>query len=390
MKKTLIFIVLMLLFISCGTKIAKKEISVNIYMYGGSQEINNFMDNIITPELEKNYSIILNRIPIVNIKDILNKLIVEKEAKKTTGTVDILWVNGENFKVLKDSDVLWKNFLGELSSLKYIKKSTYQKDFGEKILGLEAPWGESQFNFIYKDSTNENIKPFTDAQSLLNYAKNNPGKFTYPTVIDHTGNAFVRNIALDILGYENILSMNSERLKKELNIVWSYFNTLSPYLWRNGETYPEGEGKIDTMFSSGELDIAMGYTINKVNSKIDAGLFSSLSKSFLLDKGTLFNNHYLTIPKNAPNKEGALIVIDYLLSPEAQLLKQDPKNWGDFTVINLETLAPELKNKFEKFLNNNNLPTSLELSEKRIEELSPDKLKVIQEGWLENVGNKNN
>ncbi|MGL4687198.1 MAG: ABC transporter substrate-binding protein [Fusobacteriaceae bacterium] len=390
MKKTLILIVLTLLFISCGNEASKKETPVNIYMYGGSQEINNFMDNIITPELEKKHSIILNRVPILNIKDILNKLIVEKEAGKTTGTIDILWVNGENFKVLKDSNVLWKNFLGELESLKYIKESTYQKDFGEGILGLEAPWGESQFNFIYRDSANENIKPFNDAQSLMSYAKNNPGKFAYPTVIDHTGNAFVRNIALDILGYENVLSMNSERLKKELNVVWSYFNTLSPYLWRKGETYPEGEGKIDSMFSKGEIDIAMGYTINKVNSKIDAGLFPSLSKSFLLDKGTLFNNHYLTIPKNAPNKEGALIVIDYLLSPEAQLLKQDPKNWGDFTVINLETLTPELKNKFEKFLNNNNLPTSLELSEKRIEELSPDKLKVIQEGWLENVGNKNN
>ncbi|MGL5123357.1 MAG: ABC transporter substrate-binding protein [Fusobacteriaceae bacterium] len=390
MKKTLFFIVFTLLFLSCGKEVLKKETSVNIYMYGGSEEINNFMDNIITPELEKNHFIILNRIPILNIKDILNKLIVEKEAGKTKGTVDILWVNGENFKVLKDSNVLWKNFIGELENIKYVKKSTYQKDFGEEILGLEAPWGEAQFNFIYKDFSNQNIKPFNDAQSLMDYAKNNPGKFAYPTVIDHTGNAFVRNIALNILGYENVLSMDKEKLKKELEVVWFYFNTLSPYLWRKGETYPEGEGKIDSMFSRGEIDITMGYTINKVNSKIDAGLYPNESKSFLLDKGTLFNNHYLTIPKNAPNKEGALVVINYLLSPEAQLLKQDPKNWGDFTVINLETLTFELKNKFEKFLNNNNMPTSFELSEKRIEELSPDKLKVIQEGWLENVGKKTN
>lgn len=390
MKKILISIILTLFFISCGDQEQNKMTPVNIYMYGGSQEINNFMDNIVAPQLKKEHSIMLNRVPISNIKDILNKLIVEKEAGKKIGTIDILWVNGENFKVLKDSNVLWKNFIGELSNLKYIKKSTYQKDFGEDILGLEAPWGESQFNFIYNDSSNKNIKPFSDAESLMEYVKNNPGKFTYPTVIDHTGNAFVRNMALDILGYKNVLAMDNETLEKELGKVWSYFNNLSPYLWRKGETYPEGEGKIDSMFLNGEIDIAMGYTINKVNSKIEAGLFPQASKSFLLDKGTLFNNHYLTIPGNAPNKERALITINYLISPEAQLLKQDPKNWGDFTVINLESISPELKKEFGKFLDNDNLPTSRELSEKRIEELSPDKLKIIQEGWLEYVGKKNN
>ena len=134
---------------------------------------------------------------------------------------------------------------------------------------------------------------------------------------------FVRNMVLDILGAENVVNMTPEGLEGSLKEVWAYFDELKPYLWRRGETYPEGEGKLDTLYNNGEVDIAMGYTINKVSSKIMSGGYPEGSKSFLLDRGALFNNHYLTIPENASNKWGALYVINYLLSVEGQLSKQD-------------------------------------------------------------------
>lgn len=398
MKKIFLMVLLLIAVAACGKK-EKEEVplnyswkdveknskgsQVNIYMYGGAQEINRYMDEKVAATLMEKNEIRLNRVPLTDIKDTVNKLIVEKQAEVTEGSVDIIWINGEKFKELKDNGVLWGNFTGNLPSIALVAPSTLDSDFGERIEGLEAPWGEAQFNFIYRG---KGEVPFTDHKSLMEYVKANPGRFTYPAIPDHTGSAFVRNIAMDILGAENVVNMTPEGLEKNLSAVWEYFEEIKPYLWRKGETYPEGEGKLDTLYNSGEVDIAMGYTVNKVSSKILSGGYPEGSRSFLLDNGTLFNNHYLTIPGNAANKWGALYVINYLLSPEGQLEKQDPSNWGDFTVLDMEKLTPEMRDEFKGLANQEEVPSFEELSEKRVRELTPKKLQIIEKGWIEYIG----
>lgn len=366
---------------SCGKK---KNEDVNIYMWGGSKEINAFMDDVVAPKILKNENINLKRVPIVDIKDVVNKLIVEKQAGKKNGVIDVLWVNGENFKALKDAGVLTENTLGNIKNRDLLKESTTIKDFGEDINGLEVPFGEAQFNFIY-DTKNGGI-PFTGWETLTEYVKRNPGRFTYPNTSNFTGSAFVRNIVIDMLGYDNIQNMTPEEFKQNLDVVWNYFNDIEPYLWRKGETYPESEGKLDLLYSAGEVDVTMGYTINKVNSKIESGDYPETSESFLLDKGTLFNNHYLAIPTNAQNKDGALAVINELVSPEIQLLKQEPKNWGDFNILDMKKLSPEVVKQFSNLNKSGKIPSPEVLQKKRVMELTPDKLTIIEEGWAENVG----
>ncbi|WP_448819919.1 ABC transporter substrate-binding protein [Cetobacterium sp.] len=366
---------------SCGKK---KNEDVNIYMWGGSKEINAFMDDVVAPKILKNENINLKRVPIVDIKDVVNKLIVEKQAEKKNGVIDVLWVNGENFKALKDAGVLTENTLGNIKNRDLLKESTTIKDFGEDINGLEVPFGEAQFNFIY-DTKNGGI-PFTGWETLTEYVKRNPGRFTYPNTSNFTGSAFVRNIVIDMLGYDNIQNMTPEEFKQNLDVVWNYFNDIEPYLWRKGETYPESEGKLDLLYSAGEVDVTMGYTINKVNSKIESGDYPETSESFLLDKGTLFNNHYLAIPTNAQNKDGALAVINELVSPEIQLLKQEPKNWGDFNILDMKKLSPEVVKQFSDLNKSGKIPSPEVLQKKRVMELTPDKLTIIEEGWAENVG----
>ncbi|MEG1583091.1 MAG: ABC transporter substrate-binding protein, partial [Cetobacterium sp.] len=265
-----------------------------------------------------------------------------------------------------------------------LKESTTVKDFGEDINGLEVPFGEAQFNFIY--NTQKGGVPFINWETLTTYVKENPGRFTYPNASNFTGSAFVRNIVIDMLGYENVQNMSPAELKTQLDIVWDYLNEIEPYLWRKGETYPESEGKLDLLYSTDEVDVTMGYTVNKVNSKIDSGDYPNTSESFLLEKGTLFNNHYLAIPNNSKNKENALKVIDALISPEIQILKQEPKNWGDFTVLDINKLNTEDKKAFEELNKSGKIPTLEELEAKRVLELSPEKVRIIEEGWTEKVG----
>ena len=54
--------------------------------------------------------------------------------------------------------------------------------------------------------------------------------------------------------------------------------------------------------------------------------------------GTLGNTHFVAIPYNANAKEGALLTANFLISPEAQLRKQDPTYWGDPTVLSMAKL----------------------------------------------------
>ena len=76
MKKNFLSLILVFLFLGCE---GKKEKTVNIYMWGGSKEINLFMDNVVAPEIKINTGIILNRVPLTDIRDTVNKLIIEKK-----------------------------------------------------------------------------------------------------------------------------------------------------------------------------------------------------------------------------------------------------------------------------------------------------------------------
>ena len=120
-------------------------------MWGGSESINNYIDKWVAPRL-KDKGIKLNRVPVTNIKDTINKLITEKQVGKNDGSVDIIWLNGENFKVSKDSNILSEPFIHKLPNYnKYVEMDSpeVKYDFGEETKGLEAPWGKIQFVFIY-------------------------------------------------------------------------------------------------------------------------------------------------------------------------------------------------------------------------------------------------
>lgn len=379
--KLFIIGVLGMTILGCNSK-EKKE--VTLYMWGGDAKVNSYVQDIAGNYIKEREGIELKAVPVVNIKDVVNKLIIEKQAGKNRGSVDILWINGENFNELKEADLLEKGILAKIENKKLIKESATLKDFGVDIDGDEVPWGEAQFNFIY-DGEKGSI-PFDSWQSLKEYVKRNPDRFTYPVVSDFTGSAFVRNIVIDILGYDNIMKMSDEEFKENLQVVWDYLNKIKPYLWRKGETYPESEGKLDLLYSTGEIDITMGYTINKVNSKIETGDFVKTSRSFLLKKGTLFNNHYLAIAKTSQNKEEALKIIDAMVSPQLQYEKQLAKNWGDFTVLDIDKLDEKEREGFIKLIENPNVPSLKELQEKRVLELSPTKLLIIEKEWQEKVG----
>jgi putative thiamine transport system substrate-binding protein len=67
----------------------------------------------------------------------------------------------------------------------------------------------------------------------------------------------------------------------------------------------------------------------------------------VLDGGTIGNTHFVAIPYNANAKEGAMVVANFLMSPEAQARKQSLAAWGDQTVLAMAKLSPQNRRRFE-------------------------------------------
>lgn len=383
----IVLVILSLMFVSCGQKQVNEEKTVSMYMWGGSEATNNYMDKWVAPRL-KEKGIKLNRVPVTDIKDTVNKLITEKQVGKKAGSADILWLNGENFKLSKSSKILSEPFVNKLSNYnKYVLGDSpeVKYDFGEETNGLEAPWGKVQFVFIY-DS--EKVKtPPKSFEELKTWIKKNPGKFAYPVSNDFTGSAFLRQGLFELNGgYEKFMTAFNENAMKEASKpLWDYLNEIKPYLWQQGNTYPESIAKLDKLYSNGEVWMTMGYDEARAESEIKKGTFPKSTKTFVLDNGTLANTHFLSIPFNSTQQDAAKEVINFLLSPEAQIAKFDPNNWGDGLSIDVNKLSPEEVRKINAIDRGASTLSLKELQSHRTPEITSDYVEFIEKGWLDNV-----
>lgn len=364
-----------------------KGTTVSLYGWGGSQQTNEWLDNFVGKRLKEEYDITLNRVPM-NIEDILNKMLGEKQLNAQEGTVDVVWINGENFYTAKENDLLFGPFTNKLPNFnKYIDKDSLEVkyDFGFEVEGYEAPYGKAQFVLMHDKARVDN--PPKNHRELLEMVKNNPGRFTYPAPPDFTGSAFVRNIIYDIVGHEQFMEMDPKKevIAKEIKPAIDFLKEIKPYLWQEGKTYPATISQLENMYADNEVDFTMAYNPNRASAKINTGEFPETTSTFVFDNGTIGNTHFLAVPYNAPNKEGALALINFILSVEAQATKYNPKNWGDLPVLDNSKFNEEERAVFENIeLGKGVLPQDV-LLDHRLPEMPADIVPIIEEIWQENI-----
>ncbi|MEA4962635.1 ABC transporter substrate-binding protein [Lutispora sp.] len=365
-----------------------KGSTVNFYMWGGDTRINKWVDDFAAERLKEHYGIKLNRVPM-NAEDFMNKLTNEKAAGKEEGSIDLLWINGENFYAAKENSMLYGPFADKLPNYeRYLKTSSEENtlDFGYPTEGYEVPYGRAQFVFVYdEDKIQSPPKTFSE---LTEFIKNNPGKFTYPAPPDFTGSAFVRNVIYHTTGgYEQYLTkeLGQDKLNKMLQPAWNYFNEIKPYFWREGKTYPATVGQLENMFADGELLMTMTYMPLKPAGDVIKGTFPKNTRTFVIEEGTIYNTHFLAIPQNAADKCGAMVAANLLIGFEAQLSKLDPANWGDLPVFDVQKLNNEEKKALSDLqLGEATLPQDI-MSESRVPEIPANLIPIIEEEWIENV-----
>nr|WP_174409547.1 ABC transporter substrate-binding protein [Desulfovibrio psychrotolerans] len=355
------------------------------YMYGGMANANRWVDEYVAPEVLRRYGITLERVPM-DAPVFVNKLLAEKAAGRAQGTMDLLWINGENFRNAREADLLYGPVTHLLPNFAaYADPAEAATDFGYPVDGYEAPYGRAQFVLEYDSS--RTATPPDSLEALKEWVRVNPGRFTYPQPPDFTGSAFVRQAFYALTGgHEQYMEGFSQELyDRNAPRLWAYLNEIEPYLWQGGQTYPKDPAAQALLFARGEVDFMMAYHPVHAQSRILEGTYPATTRTFVMREGSIFNTHFTAVPFNAPNVNGALVVMNFLLSPDAQVSKLDPANWGDFPAIDMERLAPEEAARFAAVdLGAATLGTEV-LGAVAVPEIPAQWLEALEQGWLDNV-----
>ncbi|MFU8690230.1 ABC transporter substrate-binding protein [Rossellomorea sp. FS2] len=396
MKRYAFVIMVSLILASCGTKTGETKLpddwneivsqaegsKVNLFMWGGDEAVNHYIDDVVAPGLKKEYGISLKRVPM-DTPEILQKLQTEKRAGKKDGSMDIVWMNGENFKNAKENDLLSGPITDRLPNLtSYYNEKDFENDFGTPTGGYEAPWGKVQFVFFYNSDKIDS--PPRTVDELKSFVKEHPGKFTYPVPRDFTGNAFIRHLLN--ANSDQPIEKAGEDIEEAGGKVWDDLNEMKGDLWRDGKTYPKELTDLDRLFGQEEVWISMGYNEARAESLVKKGIYPEGTKPFLLeDAGSIGNTHFLSVPFNSPNQAGALVAIDYMLSPEMQLEKMQPDGWGDSTPISMDKLEDGMRKKFEELDRGDTVPDPALLEEAYIGEMDASYVEWVKEHWVREV-----
>ena len=78
------------------------------------------------------------------------------------------------------------------------------------------------------------------------------------------------------------------------------------------------------LIANQEIAFNMGYGPANASTNIAEGTYPDTIRTFVFDTGTISNNNFVAIPKNAPNPAAAMVLANYILSPEFQLVMTDP------------------------------------------------------------------
>ena len=356
--------------------------------WGGSPTVNAYIA-WAGDQLQARYGITLVHVKLTDTADAVARIMAEKTAGKTAGgSVDLVWVNGENFASLKRQNLLrddeWAFALPSFTLTDSAALPGIISDFATPTDGLESPWGRAQLVFGY--DTAYVPRPPRSATALAAWVKQdgNQGRFTFPLPPDFTGTSFLKQILLEVAPDRSVFDApapdDAAVTDAALAPLWAWLDDVLPYLWRQGRHYPANYTDMVRMLGDGEVAIAMAFNPAKFSNDISQGVLPDTVRTYIHDGGTLANVHFVAIPFNANAAEGAQVTANFLLSAEAQLRKANPEIWGDPTVLSMDRLPAADAAAFAALPRGIATLSDADLSAS-LAEPHPSWVGVIERGW---------
>lgn len=315
--------------------------------WGGSQNINDYIA-WAAGVVNERYGVTVEHVKLDDTANAVATVVAEKTAgKDKDGRIDLIWINGENFASMKSQSLLFTpSWADKLPNWRYVdveNKPTITVDFTIPTDGLEAPWGGAKMVFFH-DSARAKTGSLPDSVTdLVTWAANNKGRFSYPAPPDFIGSSFLKQALSEVVAEPAKLlqPVQKDEFASVSAPLFELLDKLHPNMWRGGRAFPKNYPAMSQLLADGELDIIFAFNPAEASSAIAQNKLPDTVRSFTFSGGTLGNTHFVAIPYNATAKAGALVLANFLMSPEAQARKQDPNVWGDPTVLNIEKLSDD-------------------------------------------------
>lgn len=354
------------------------------HAWAGDTRVNEYID-WVGRRVQDEHGIELVHVKIDDTGSAVARVLAEHSAgNHDDGSVDLVWINGENFAAMRENELLFGPFAERLPNFSLTHPEHNPEvvtDFTLPTEGFESPWGKAQLTFYYDAEALEAVPPRSVAQ-LLAWAEANPGRFTYPRIPDFLGSTFLKQVLIDLATDSDALYAPVEQSDFEAITapLWDYLDALHPHLWRSGRQFPASGPEMRRLMGDGELALAFTFNPAEPAAAVADLELPESTRSYVLDGGTLGNVHFVAIPYNSPHKAGAMAVANFLLSPEAQAHKQDLAVWGDPTVLDVERLGEESRALFREETDNPAMLPPEALAE-TLPEPHPSWMTALQEAW---------
>lgn len=356
--------------------------------WGGDDRTNRYID-WVAGQMRTTYGVRIEHVKLDDTSSAVARVLGEKQAgNHDDGSIDLIWINGENFAAMRAQDLLFGPFADSLPHFALTHPDDNPEvvtDFTLPTEGYESPWGKAQITFFY-DSAHIDTPP-QSIEALLDWAQQNPGQFSYPRIPDFTGSTFLKQALIELTEQDEALYQPVENADFEAITapLWAYLDALHPHLWRSGRSFPSSGPNLRTLMSDGEISLAFSfYPTDAAVAVMEYELPDSV-RSYVLKGGTLGNVHFVAIPYNSPHKAGAMALANFLLSPEAQAQKQSLSMWGDRSVLAIDQLSDAQQALFQE---GDHHPSALpaDALSNTLAEPHPSWMTALQAAWLERYG----
>ncbi len=316
--------------------------TVNFNAWAGDEKTNAFIQ-WAGDEVFKRYGVKINHVKLKDTAEAVTRVVAEKAAgRNADGSVDLIWINGPNFLAMKQQSLLFGPFTPAMPNYARVDTTGIRSnvvDFTVPVDGMESPWRRAQIVFVY-DSKRVRTQP-KSVPELLAWTKQNPGRFTHPNVRNFLGSTFLKQVLYELAPDPSVLQKpaTDESFAAVTAPMWAWYDQLRPTLWRQGKQFPENGPAQRQLLNDGEIDMMISFNPAEAAVSINSGLLPDSVRTFVFARGTIGNTSFVGIPYNAANKEGAMVVADFLIDPATQAQAQDIRQMGNFSVLDFTKLT---------------------------------------------------
>lgn len=299
-----------------GTVQSSSAATTTIRLYiSADTNVKDLWEKALIPEFNKTYpdyevTVIYDRNG-QNDAQTLAKVIASKVTRKDPG-MDL--IDGGITVQLGSAGMLWRGTTGLLPNLANVPKELIKNGRG----GI--PYRASTVLLAY-NSKNVKTPPKTLTE-LLAWIKANPGKFTYNAPSGGgSGYSFVQTVIdSQMTAAENATLTTAPN--KALQAKWAkgfeILRGLNKFTYGQNGTYPVNNAATLDLLAKGLVDMGPVWS-DQIASAIKAGTMPKDVKTTTISKPSFTGGPaFLGIPNNSPNRNGARVLANWVLSPAAQ------------------------------------------------------------------------